>query len=210
LVKQDIHTTFKRLRTKNELDQEILAPAWEQEYQPLESVKSEWYENLMSPITATKISQLPQNKAPGPSGVTYELFQCIDNTSTIEYILTMLNHMIQHQTTPKYLNQGTIILLPKTDTYTGDKAKLRPITLLEALKKILTTVMNQRPTKILDTHKIIQGNNFGFQKGKSTHDNVTIIRHLLDIAHVEERPLLFANLDIEKYYDTQHCPILGS
>jgi hypothetical protein len=150
-VKQDIHGHFQKLRSIDPSDNETLKPEWETNYIPIAEIEETWYENLMSPVTLTEmidsIQKLPRNKAPGPSGITYELFQLIENTETKEYIQLLINNMLLHQITPKHMNMGTIILLPKTAAYTGDKAKLRPITLLEALKKysrLYSTIVSQQ------------------------------------------------------------------
>jgi ribonuclease HI len=205
-VKADIHKHFNNLRTANKTARTEVTVDWENEYTPIPEINSEWYSTLMTEVTRIElhetIKHLPKGKAPGPSGISYELFQQILDTHTMDYLQILINQIVTHQHTPKYMNMGTIILLPKTDQYTGDKSKLRPITLLEALKKVVTTILNTRLTIILNKHKILKGNNFGFQKGKSTNDNITTLTHLLDMANLENKPLYLSGLDIEKCYDT--------
>jgi hypothetical protein len=137
-VRDDIQQHFKRIRIVNKSDKETLRDEWLTEYIPGEDINQEWYDGIMRPVELDEMNitlkQLPRNTSPGPSGITYELFQIIDQPGISKFILRLINNMLKTQTTPKRMNQGTIILLPKTTEYTGDKSKLRPITLLEALK----------------------------------------------------------------------------
>jgi hypothetical protein len=80
--------------------------------------------------------------------------------------------------------------------------KLRPITLLETMRKLFRAITGRRLQHILESNNVLKGHNFGFRKGKSTNDNITIIKSIIDIAKIQHRCLLIGNLDIRKAFDT--------
>jgi ribonuclease HI len=70
------------------------------------------------------------------------------------------------------------------------------------VRKLTTTILTRRLSTIIEKNKILKGNNFGFRPGKSTNDNITIIKNIIDIANIRKQPLFIGNLDIKKAYDT--------
>jgi len=58
---------------------------WVKYYTTDDSIQTEWYSGLMAPITLpelqTQINKLPSNKAPGPSGVSYDHLKLLNNDS---------------------------------------------------------------------------------------------------------------------------------
>lgn len=105
----------------------------------------------------------------------------LDHPYILEYMLLMLHQAIQYGIFPESFNDGTVILLAKIPNWASQLDKLRPITHLEAFRKILTKILTARLTLVLsDTHHILKGHNFGFRRHKSTADSLSIVRDLID------------------------------
>jgi hypothetical protein len=84
---QEIHSFIEDYYTKlynnnSSTDSQKDIPAnWSSQYHPISSIKTEWYDNLLSEITTTEIqntiSNLPNNKAPGPSEISNDIIKKI-------------------------------------------------------------------------------------------------------------------------------------
>ena len=110
------------------------------------------------------VNKLKRNKASGPDGVPTYVFKEMEEPQ-LELILALLNIWWNGQETPDSLTQAQVILLYKK----GDNNNLssyRPISLLNTMYKILTTLLQQRLSEVLDTH--LQQSQFGFRKNKGT------------------------------------------
>ena len=59
-------------------------------------------------------------------------------------IKDILNQMIEKQKIPRPINKGKIYTIPKRQEWAGDMNALRPITLLEAMRKQLTGIMTKK------------------------------------------------------------------
>ncbi|CAJ0847459.1 8342_t:CDS:1, partial [Entrophospora sp. SA101] len=70
---------------------------WAHVYQPLNYIKPEWYDSILSPITKTEllnnISDLPLKKGAGPSSISNEMLKHL-NPDTIEILLSLFNRCI--------------------------------------------------------------------------------------------------------------------
>ena len=87
------------------------------------------------------------NKAPGPSGVRISLFKTFINF--FAPILTKIaNEALLTGFTEEYLLQGLITLIPKKED-SNKVNDLRPITLLEIARKIITKAMTTRIKLVL-------------------------------------------------------------
>ena len=62
---------------------------WEKEYQPIKHIQNEWYSNLLTNIkedeTNSTIKLLPNNKAPGPSQISFDIIKHL-TTPTLNQI----------------------------------------------------------------------------------------------------------------------------
>ncbi|KAL2912326.1 hypothetical protein HK105_208173 [Polyrhizophydium stewartii] len=132
-------------------------------YLPLDNVNPLWYAGICDPASTQEISAIlhnaPNRKAPGHYAVPYELLKALPATTA-----------------------SKVILLPKDPQFNGDISRTRPISLLEPFRKLVEAVLTKRLTKVIDSHPILVGHNFGFRTGLSTNDAVHATRHIIDIA----------------------------
>ena len=77
---------------------------WEKEYQPIENIQNEWYSNLLSIITEEEVQStiklLPNNKAPGPSQISFDVIKHLQTSTLIELFTLLFNSIIKTKTIP--------------------------------------------------------------------------------------------------------------
>ena len=77
----------------------------------------------------------------------------------------------------------------------------RCITLLSCLGKLFTRVLNNRLAEWAENDNIMNDNQFGFRKGRSTTDCLFILHGLVEIFLSQKKELFCAFIDYEKAYD---------
>mgnify|MGYP000560070972 FL=1 len=118
-----------------------------------------------------------------------------------------MNDSLRLRSFPKDINKGIISLLPKIKDWAGEIDKLRPITLLNVLRKIYEALLMDRITKALIKYPIMTGTNFGFTIGKGTAEPIFILKNIIDIFNKKNQTLYYAILDVQQAYDS--VPIAG-
>ena len=182
-------------------------------YQPKENINPNWYQLVTQAVSMDELKEviaaLPNGKAPGITGESYELYKIIaghkDAKSTIQELIDSINGTIQTATIDPTDKTGRIILLSKDDHWSGNMSRMRPITLLEPTRKILEAIIQTRLQKVLNTHKITDDLNFGFKKGYSTNEAITMIQMMVDTANSKtnhKSSIYAAALDVSAAFDT--------
>ncbi|CAJ0866006.1 17123_t:CDS:2 [Entrophospora sp. SA101] len=107
---------------------------WAHVYQPLNYIKPEWYDSILSPITKTEllnnISDLPLKKGAGPSSISNEMLKHL-NPDTIEILLSLFNRCISISHIPSAWKHANVYPIPKPKEWHYQLTHTRPITLLE-------------------------------------------------------------------------------
>ena len=115
---------------------------------------NEIYEHLNDPFTITElknaIKSLPNKKAPGPSELPNELIKLLDFENMNNIMLKFLNQMHKAPQFSSRLNEANVILIPKKEDWEGDLGNLRPITLINTVKKLFSSMFTARLTRILN------------------------------------------------------------
>jgi len=141
---------------------------WAHDYQPLNYIKPEWYDSILSPITKTEllnnISDLPLKKGVGPSSISNEMLKHL-NPDTMEILLLLFNICISTSHIPSAWKQANVYPIPKPKEWHYQLTHTRPITLLECTRKCFYKIITNRLTSTMLTHPILKGNNFaGFTR----------------------------------------------
>ncbi len=107
------------------------SPVWKSIYSPSHlDINPNIYDDLMSPITDEilndTISQLPKKKAPGVSGIPNEFFSHTDQRFR-SVLSQLLSACLLHRDIPDDWKKALIFTIPKTQSWTGDLDKLRPV-----------------------------------------------------------------------------------
>jgi hypothetical protein len=127
--------------------------------------------NMTLTLTLEEVTEaitfLPKCKALGHNGIPTELFQeYVKDVAPM--LLLAFKTILSWGLTSKYINKGTITLIPKS----GDHFKLgnwHPITFFGSIYKILAKTLTKRIQVLLPL--VIRLNQTGFVEGKSIMDN---------------------------------------
>jgi hypothetical protein len=121
------------------------------------------------------LNEAPGGKAPGPSGVPYDLLRALGRKGRRAF-LGIINRCLLQGVTPKGWLHHVIHPLPKGE-WTGDFNKSRPIALLETARKILEQIINKRLKKVLTDHpESLPGGNYGFVPGDGIEGALGTVR----------------------------------
>lgn len=136
-----------------------------------------------------------KKSAPGADGIDYEIIYKLP-----EYMKNILFNFYrfswQSGWMPNDWKEGLIILIEKPG-----KAALRPITLTSCVGKTLKKIINKRINLWAEKNKIIEDNQSGFRKQKSTMDNLNILTMNIKESLRKNEKALGIFLDIEGAYD---------
>jgi ribonuclease HI len=154
-----------------------------------------------SPITSTQISRaiakLSGYKAPGPDGICNIVFkQCGDILSP--YLVHLFNAVFTHKTYYDPWRSFTTVVLrkPGKPDYTVPKA-YRPIALLNSTPKLLTAIVAEELTFLLEHHKLLPNTHFGGRPGRSTTDSLHLLEETIKNAWRSHKVASVLFLDIE-------------
>ena len=168
------------------------------------------FASVYSPISLsllqTTLQHRPNKKAPGPSGVTYDMLKALSPQDLETYILPILNTILRTHHTPTILkcfqvwptekepNSGSIITV-------AGKINVRPISLYETLAKLLETIITYRLHHIMDKHNTLHHSQNGFRLHKSVEDTLLMYTFLFEDAHQHKKELHISANDCSQAYD---------
>jgi ribonuclease HI len=153
------------------------------------------------------LSHLPRGKAPGKSGLANELWAHA-GLSCRKALRLLLNECLRHEDIPEAWKQGVVIPVPKTDHFTGDLDQLRPITLLETTRKILSAILTRRLQRVIEQHPVLRGLNLGFRANRQAADLAFGIQGVWEASHTVDKPLDLLSLDVRRAYDSVALSVL--
>jgi hypothetical protein len=148
------------------------------------------------------IGKLKQGKAAGVDTLIYEIFK-YGGEGIGQATARLCEEIFRLERVPKDWARGLIFPLYKD----GDNRvpeNYRGITLLSAVGKIYTSVLNARVTKWCEKYGVLSEEQAGFRPGRSTSDHIFSISEVLKFRRSRGKQTHCAFLDIRKAYDTIH------
>ena len=101
LIKKQIRNYFDQQTEFKPINQQTFNSTWKNCYEPISSINSYHYDNVLNIITIEEITQtlqnLPNNKAYSPSDISYEY----TSNLFLQTITILLNRCLIYQTIPK-------------------------------------------------------------------------------------------------------------
>src|SRR2546425_3691870 len=145
------------------------------------------------------IKKRNDNKAPGPDNINTELLKNSPE-EIFSKIADLFNSIAEQGILPKDLNLGYLISIKKSGKKKANPESLRPIILLNVIRKLLALVIIQRISSRIDSHIPITQS--AYRKGRSTTENVFAFKVLSEKAVTEENSELnIRMIDMSKAFD---------
>lgn len=143
------------------------------------------------------ISRLSPFKAPGPDGIPNIVLQ-----KAVDHIIEYLVHIYRAILTLEVYYNGwreftTVVLRkPGKSNYEIPKA-YRPIALLNTMAKVLTAIVAEDTTRMVERHHLLPENHFGGRPGRTTTDAVHLLVHKIKDAWRRDKVVSVLFLDVE-------------
>ena len=160
-------------------------------------------ESLDVPISREEVlkavSKLKRNKSPGLDLLPPELF--IDSADLLcDPICKLFNFIFSSSSYPLSWTKGVIVPVPKKGDL-SDVNNYRGITLTSIFSKLYSQILDTRLRSWAEENKIINDNQFGFRKNKSTVDCLYILQAIVNRQLNKKRKLYCAFVDFKKAFD---------
>ena len=145
----------------------------------------------------TAVGQLGKDKTPGLDGFSGKFYQTFWPILKND-LLSVLNHYFLTGSFPRSFGRAVITLLPKKGDL-ADIANWRLVALLNNDYKILARLLANRLKECIGS--VVNEDQTYCVPGRSIHDNVGLIRDIIDYANENGVPLAVVNLDQQKAFD---------
>ena len=122
-------------------------------------------------------------KSGGPDGTTIEMFKAMDKENRT-MVLEILNKWWEGEEIEKEALRARVVHIYKKGN-TSDLANYRPISLLNAMYKLLAAITHERLSTGID--KKLHKTQYGFRKAKSTQQAIHIVRRILEAGEAPQQ-----------------------
>ncbi|CAB4406050.1 unnamed protein product [Rhizophagus irregularis] len=184
-----------------------LPERWRNRYSPLEQFQESLYDPVMVHVTIPElrdvISATPAHKAPGPSAIPYEWFKLLSESS-LQFLCDLMNRCLDSSDIPEDWRCASVAPIPKPHEFDALLKNTRPITLLETARKLLVKIVNNRLSRILSEHRVLQGNNFAGLPGSSVNTPINVLDGIIKSHRLSQssQELWILSQDISKAFDS--------
>ena len=172
-------------------------------YDPLRSECSQAEKKtLNTPITTEEVikatKKLRNGRAVGPDGIPGELLK-YGPASLSKNLADIFNKMFEDGEDLE-LGHGTLIVLPKPGKPAGQMGSLRPIVLLNTLRKTLSLIALHRIRPAVET--FLPKSQSGFRQHRSTSDAVWTHKWMIARIMKVREEILILGIDMSRAFDT--------
>ncbi|EXX65235.1 hypothetical protein RirG_135210 [Rhizophagus irregularis DAOM 197198w] len=161
-------------------------------------LKNEW---------SSTISSMPNDKAPGPSMISYEMLKHL-GPSASALLFNLICACLSDANIPDLWRQATVFPIPKLHEWKCQLKNTRPITLLEVIRKALVKLFYNRLASLLASHHVLQGGNFAGLPGGSCRNPIITLESITHDSVVTKQPLWILSQDISKAFDSVDLSML--
>ena len=172
------------------------------------TVRAKVATEMRRPITYAEfqahVKKPRKGKAPGVTGLTYEMIKALPDTHS-RAVFDYMSKMYQEHYVPQWFKDRWLCPLPKKENPTVND--LRPISLLETLRKLWLGLIMRRFTKMVKEHVLLDQRQHGGINGRSCE--TAVLRLITNMEEARERftQLHIAQLDIRRAFDSVSFPL---
>ena len=145
-------------------------------------------------------SKLKNNKASGPDDIINEFIKHSPD-SVLAILCRLFNIILDTGLIPSNWTLGYIVPIFKNKGSPEDPGNYRGITLLSALGKLFTSIINSRLNDFVNNVGLLGEEQAGFRANYSTTDHVFVLNCIIDIYLKNKKRLYCAFVDYKKAFD---------
>ncbi|KAJ0694981.1 putative RNA-directed DNA polymerase [Helianthus annuus] len=164
--------------------------------------------SLIRPFTLLEVKEALKDcgddKAPGPDGLNFKFIKVFWHLFELDF-MKIFDHFFEDGKYSIGCNSSFITLIPKIKDPV-DLKNYRPINLIGAITKLISTVLANRLKKVIGS--VISESQSAFLKGKFILDGPLIINELFNWGKKLKKKLFFLKIDFEKAYDNVNWKFL--
>ena len=148
---------------------------------------------------SSALKNMNNSKNPGSDGFTAEFFKFFWKDLGI-FILNSINYAYKNDSLSVTQKQGVITCLPKPNKNKHFLKNWRPISLLNVVYKMMSSVIANRLKSVLD--KVISNDQKGFISGRFIGENIRLIYDILFESKQQNIPGLLVSIDFQQAFDS--------
>lgn len=141
------------------------------------------------------IKSINTKSAPGIDKINYEIISKLPEFY-LRILLDLYNDIFNTKTFPEIWKSYLIVFIPK-----GKSDKVRPISLASCVLKLMERMINERLQWWFESDELLAKSQYGFRKGKSCIDNLSILTSDIQQNFYKKDPVTAVFLDIKGAYD---------
>ena len=143
----------------------------------------------------TATTCLRNHKAPGPDDIYPEFLKL---PSLFPKILSFLNSIYLHQTTPQQMKETAFAMIPKPGGNLGEPANWRYVALMSYMAKLYDILLRERLRPIID--QLLRFNQNGFRKGRSTQQHLLSLEFIMNAFRQQKKAAIFTFVDFKNAF----------
>ena len=167
---------------------------------PAEPVRTRHFKESTPTPSEVKsaIKQLKNNKAPGADNIAAEMLKA-DVGTTTELLHPIIQEVWESEIVPEEFTDALIIKLAKKGDLTVC-SNWRGITLLNTINKILSIIIHERISKVLEP--VLRKQQSGFRPHRSCIDNISTLRIIMEQSMEFNTSLYLLFIDFKQAFDS--------
>ena len=139
-------------------------------------------------------------KSPGEDGIQVDIIKKL-HSDIFQDLCMIFNTCLEVENIPNTWTIGKIKLIPKSNNK-GEPSEFRPITLLQVMYKIFSSIIESRLSNFFSKNNLISSYQAGFRKGYSTHSQINILNNILEDRKQFNSEIHIIYIDFVKAYDS--------
>ena len=164
-------------------------------------------EGLMSKVNIEKhdivrqLKKTKKGKAPGPDGLKPDFYvEMVKSEICLNALVKAFRHIVENADIPtKWKGSKTIMIQKKKKPTVKD---LRPIALMNSSYKLLMGIIRVKIEEHLRLNSLVSDLQSGSTCQRRATDNLFILRHCVESAYREKKPLYVVSIDFKKAFDS--------